>query len=81
MNYKCMAIKTDGDIRGMSEIPRQKRKEVVHGLDNVVLLAESERQIVPVRNSASCHKDIRIIRDINPCIPNFGSKFEFGRQC
>jgi hypothetical protein len=50
MNYKCIVIKMDGDARGVNEIPKQKRKEIIHGLDNVVLLAENERQIVPVRN-------------------------------
>jgi hypothetical protein len=74
-----MAIKMKGDVRGMGETPRQKRKEIIHGLDNVVLLAENERQIVPVHNSASCHKDIRIRGGINPCIPNFGRRLEFGR--
>jgi len=71
----------NGDERGMNEIPKQKRKEFIHGLYNVVLLAENERQIVPVHNSASCYKDIRIRGGINPCITNFGSRFEFGRQC
>ena len=37
MNYKCMAIKMDGVVRGMNETPRQKRKDIVQGLDNVVL--------------------------------------------
>jgi hypothetical protein len=43
-----MAIKMDGDVRGMNEIPRQKRKEIIRGLDNVMLLAENERQILSV---------------------------------
>ena len=42
MNCKYMAIKMDGDVRGMNEIPRQKWKDIIQGLANVELLVEDE---------------------------------------
>jgi len=38
-----MAIKMDSDVRGMNEIPRQKWKDIIQVLGNVVLLVEDER--------------------------------------
>jgi hypothetical protein len=38
-----MEITMDGDVRGMNRIPRQTRKEIIQGRDNVVLLTENGR--------------------------------------